>query len=238
MAFGIMDAVHYTSPPIVLIHQKNATLSVGTPVLVQIPENYVCHYSFDGSYPSRVLQGGHVTLDKVGLWHYKFIAFSPDNSNRSPLVERTFRVMEGWGCVINLLEPGEIQGPNLSLNLMHEIPRFSLGDEDVETLSGDDPHYITVRDFNVASVSFGAGEPSITVLLAGRITLPLSDMFLEANRVIRLRQAHTIFYVDGIEYHLLLYGPDCPLWDDIASARAKALLREQYGNEYHFHPRS
>ena len=259
---GIMDAVQYSTRPDVIV-SENATLGLGFTLHVQYPPSCKCYYTMDGSDPSyysQRLQGEYtdergwplpsppalpylldasIQLDREGLWHLKFIAISSARSEESPIEERTFLVMPNWGCVIKpRTQYEEIEASDVVLDLRYDKPRFSIVGNQVQIFSGDGPDLIKVNNVNVARVIFGDFEPSVTVLEGERIRMSSSPEILPANTVIPLSRAHTVLIIDDSEYHFLIYGLDCPLWDDIVHEHTTKLLCQLYGDEYRFHPRS
>ena len=257
-----MDAVQYSTRPDVIV-SENATLGLGFTLHVRYPPDCTCHYTMDGSDPSYYsekllgkitdergwllpsppalpyLLDASIKLGQEGLWHFKFIAISSKTREQSPIVERTFRVIQGWGCFIKLPpDSEEIAGSDVVLDLRNDKPRLSLVGEIHSAFLADDPITIKVGVIEVARVILGNFEPSVTVLQDGRITLPPSCEILAANTVIPLNRDHTVLTIDDSEYHFLVYGLACPLWDDIAHVHAAILLRQRYGDEYRFHPRS
>ena len=256
---GIMDAVQYSPRPDVIV-SKNATLGLGFTLHVHYPSDCTCYYTMDGSdpsYNSQRLQGKYtdergwplpsppalsdlldasIQLDREGLWHFKFIAISSARSEESPIEERTFLVMPNWGCVIKPRTPyEEIEASDVVLDLRYDKPRFSIVGNQVQIFSGDGPDLIKVNNVNVAYVTCHDFEPSVTVLEGERIRMSSSPEILPANTVIPLSQAHTVLIIDDSEYHFLIYGLDCPLWDDIVHEHTTKLLCQRYGSEYYFH---
>ena len=254
-----MNAVQYSPCPNVIV-SKNATLGLGFTLHVRYPPDCTCHYTMDGSDPSYYsekllgkitdergwllssppalpyLLDASIKLGQEGLWHFKFIAISSKTQEQSPIEERTFLVMPNWGCVIKpRTQYEEIEASDVVLDLRYDKPRFSIVGNQVQIFSGDGPDLIKVNNVNVAYVTCHDSEPSVTVLEGERIRWSSSPEFLPANTVIPLSQAHTVLIIDDSEYHFLIYGLDCPLWNDIAHEHTTKLLRQRYGSEYHFH---
>lgn len=165
-----MDAVQYSTRPDVIV-SENATLGLGFTLHVRYPPDCTCHYTMDGSDPSYYsekllgkitdergwllpsppalpyLLDASIKLGQEGLWHFKFIAISSKTREQSPIVERTFRVIQGWGCFIKLPpDSEEIAGSDVLLDLRNDKPRLSLVGEIHSAFLADDPITIKVRE--------------------------------------------------------------------------------------------